>query len=192
MYGILLFKDNFPILPKNTLLKQTLVLFAHPYLEFSQSNRELTNFYVRHQHYHFRDLYEEFPDFHIPAFRERKRIVAYDRFIFHFPLIWFGVPPLLKLWIDEVLDARWLDAASENPLENKEVFFLITTNYRREHFLPGGLIGKDPDTLLSGFYMALEQCGMKRIFTKYIYNADLLSKKEIVLNKQEFSKHLNS
>jgi putative NADPH-quinone reductase len=89
-------------------MKKTLVVFAHPYLEHSNSNAELINFYVRHQHFTLRDIYEEYPNFHIAAFRERKRIKNYDRFIFQFPLIWFGMPPLLKLWIDEVFDRDWL------------------------------------------------------------------------------------
>lgn len=102
-------------------MKKTLVVFAHPYLEHSNSNVELINFYVRHQHYTLRDLYEEYPDFHIAAFRERKRLANYDRFIFQFPLIWFGMPPLLRLWIDEVFDRDWLQPGKYNPLENKEV-----------------------------------------------------------------------
>ncbi|CAG0902604.1 unnamed protein product, partial [Darwinula stevensoni] len=107
------------------ILKNTLIIFAHPYLEHSQSNKELLNFYVRHHHCVFRDLYEEFPDFHIPAFRERKRLKNFDRIIFHFPLIWFGIPPLLKLWIDEVFDLKWQKEDEENPLKNKEAIILI-------------------------------------------------------------------
>lgn len=104
-------------------MKKTLVVFAHPYLEHSNSNAELINFYVRHQHFTLRDIYEEYPNFHIAAFRERKRIKNYDRFIFQFPLIWFGMPPLLKLWIDEVFDRDWLKEDHHNPLEEKRFTF---------------------------------------------------------------------
>jgi glutathione-regulated potassium-efflux system ancillary protein KefG len=66
-------------------MKKTLVVFAHPYLEHSNSNVELINFYVRHQHYTLRDLYEEYPDFHIAAFRERKRLKTMTALFFSFP-----------------------------------------------------------------------------------------------------------
>jgi glutathione-regulated potassium-efflux system ancillary protein KefG len=65
-------------------MKKTLVVFAHPYLEHSNSNVELINFYVRHQHYTLRDLYEEYPDFHIAAFRERKRLKIMTALFFSF------------------------------------------------------------------------------------------------------------
>ncbi|WP_394364328.1 NAD(P)H-dependent oxidoreductase [Chryseobacterium jejuense] len=26
-------------------------------------------------------------------------LANYDRFVFQFPLIWFGMPPLLRLWM---------------------------------------------------------------------------------------------
>jgi len=91
-----------PIAP----LEKTLVLFAHPYFEHSTTNIRLLECYQAMENITFRDLYQDYPDFHIQPFRERKRIVEYDRIIFHFPIIWFGLPPLLKLWIDEVFDMR--------------------------------------------------------------------------------------
>ncbi len=171
-------------------MKNTLVLFAHPYLEHSKSNRELINFYVRHQHYDFRDLYEEYPDFHIPAFRERKRIGNYDRIIFHFPLIWFGIPPLLKLWMDEVFDVKWQKEDINNPMEGQEAIILVTTNFREQHFTKEGQFGHTMDELLSGLFIALNQNNITITDVLYIYNVDGLSKKEIINYKQNFQKIL--
>lgn len=166
------------------------MLFAHPYLEHSKSNRELINFYVRHQHYDFRDLYEEYPDFHIPAFRERKRIGNYERIIFHFPLIWFGIPPLLKLWMDEVFDVKWQKEDINNPMEGQEAIILVTTNFREQHFTKEGQFGHTMDELLSGLFIALNQNNITITDVLYIYNVDGLSKKEIINYKQNFQKIL--
>lgn len=172
-------------------MENTLVLFAHPYLEHSKSNRELINFYVRHQHYTFRDLYEEFPDFHIPAFRERKRIGNYDRIIFHFPLIWFGLPPLLKLWIDEVFDLKWQDEGRQNPLEGKEVVVLVTTNYQQEQFGEQGYFQYSIEELISGLFVVLKQNRLKLKEFLCIYDIDQMDKKEIIRQKQHFMSILN-
>ena len=169
-----------------SVLKNTLVLFAHPYLEHSKSNLELINFYVRHQHYTFRDLYEEYPDFHIAAFRERKRLTGYQRLIIHFPLIFFGIPPLLKLWIDEVFDANWQKKDEENPMQGMEATILITTNGREEDFTKTGKYGYTVEELISGLIVVLKQNEISITDTLIIYNVDNLSKKEIITHKHHF------
>ena len=160
-------------------------------MEFSQNSRTLTNFYEREQNFTFRDLYEEYPDFHIPAFRERKRIVNYDRFVFHFPLIWFGMPPLLRLWLDEVMDGNWLNNYHENPFENKEVYILVTTRSKERSFGKHGKHGYTIEELLSGFLIVLKvfKANLKNIYI--VYDTENLSKKEIIQHKQRFAEILN-
>lgn len=167
-------------------MKSTLVLFAHPYLEYSNSNRELLNFYERHHHFAFRDLYEEYPDFHISAFKERKRLKNYERIIFHFPLIWFGVPPLLKLWIDEVLNRSWLHSDQDNPLEGKEIFILVTTGGKERSFGKNCTYEYTVEELISGLTVSLKcfHAVIKEIMV--VYEVEKLSKKEIIAHKQKF------
>ncbi|WKS94845.1 hypothetical protein [Riemerella columbina] len=50
-------------------MKKTLVLFAHPFLEHSVFNAQVIEVYQGVEGLTFRDLYEEYPDFHIAAFR---------------------------------------------------------------------------------------------------------------------------
>ena len=171
--------------------KKTLVIFTHPYLEYSNSNRELINFYERHLHFTFRDLYDECPDFHIAAFRERKRIKNYDRIIFHFPIIWFGMPPLLRLWIDEVFDRTWLKENEENPLQGKEVFFLVTTGGKEKSFQKNGTYNYTIDELISGLIVSLKVFGAKIKDIMVVYEVEKLSKKEIISHKQKFVELLN-
>lgn len=172
-------------------MKKTLTVFAHPYLEHSNSNVELINFYVRHQHYTLRDLYEEYPDFHIAAFRERKRLKNYDRFIFQFPLIWFGMPPLLRLWIDEVFDQNWLNEDEENPLQGKDIFIVVTTGGSEQAFSKDGAYQYTVDEFISGLIVSLKvfKANIKEIFV--VYEANKLSKKEIIRQKQKFAQILN-
>lgn len=172
-------------------MKKTLVIFAHPYLEYSNSNVELYNFYVRDQHFTLRDLYEEYSDFHIAAFRERKRLKDYERIIFQFPMIWFGVPPLLKLWIEEVLDREWLKEGNHNPFENKEIYIVVTTGGKERSYTKEGTYQYTVEDLISSLIVSLKvfKANIKHI--KVVYEANKLSKKEIILHKHEFIKMLN-
>lgn len=150
----------------------------------------LLNFYVRHHHYTFRDLYEEYADFHIPAFRERKRIIHFDRIIFHFPLIFFGIPPLLKLWIDEVFDVSWRLDAAENPMKGKEAVILITAGSKEELFGRDGQYHYTIEEMISGLLVTLKTNEIKLLDILPIYNAELISKKEIIAHKAMFDKIL--
>ena len=158
--------------------KKTLVIFAHPYLEYSNSNRELINFYERHQHFTFRDLYEEYPDFHIASFRERKRIRDYERLVFHFPLIWFASPPLLKLWIDEVFDLKWL-SEDQNPLKNKDAVIIVTVGGKEENYSENGLYGTTISDLMKFLTLSLKVNSIEVKEILAIHNADDLTKAEL-------------
>lgn len=172
-------------------VKTTLVIFAHPYLEHSNSNIELYNFYVRDQHFTLRDLYEDYAEFHIAAFRERKRLSNYDRIIFQFPIIWFGIPPLLKLWIDEVFDRNWLQEGVENPLENKEVYIIVTTGGKERSFTKEGTYKHTVPELISSLVVSLNVFNADLKNITVVYEANKLSKKEIIAEKQKFIKTLN-
>ncbi len=166
-------------------MKKTLVIFAHPYFEYSTSNLQLIKTYEGVENVVFKDLYEDYPDFHIPAFRERKRIREFERLVFHFPLIWFSVPPLLKLWIDEVFDMTW-NLEINHPLQNKDAIIIVTIGGKEENYTPDGLYKTTIEELLKSLTLSLKvnQIEVKELMA--IHNADDLTKKEL----QEISKNM--
>ncbi|QCX53450.1 NAD(P)H-dependent oxidoreductase [Elizabethkingia sp. JS20170427COW] len=161
-------------------MNKTLVLFAHPYYEHSQTNARLIQAYQNCEHITFRDLYEDYPDFNIQAFKERKRMVVYDTLIFHFPLIWFGMPPLLKLWIDEVFDMKWIaENDIPNPLLGKKVHLVVTAGGSPHAFSDIGKYHYPLETFLAPLTQCIEISGMTLESSHFIYNADNLSYPEL-------------
>ena len=126
----------------------------------------------------FKDLYEEYPDFHIATFRERKRIRDFERLIFHFPLIWFGLPPLLKLWIDEVFDMNWIPK-EDDPLSNKDAAIIVTIGGKEENYLENGLYETTIPELMKQLTLSLKvnNIDMMEIFA--IHNSDDLKEDEL-------------
>ena len=171
-------------------MKKTLVLFAHPYFEHSTTNVRLLECYDDMDNVTFRDLYEDYPDFHIQPFRERKRIVEYQRIIFHFPIIWFGLPPLLKLWIDEVFDMRWITETGLNILSGKDALIVTSVGGRELNYATDGKFKTTIEELLSGLKVSLDvnNIDLKKIHV--IYNADNLSEDELAFQFQELSETL--
>ena len=159
-------------------MKKTLVIFAHPYFEYSTSNVALIKVYDRVENLDFKDLYEEYPDFHIQAFKERKRIREYKRLIFHFPLIWFSIPPLLKLWIDEVFDMTWT-MEKNHPLQNKDAIIIVTVGGKAEHYTHEGMYETTIAELLNSLTLSLKvnQIEVKKLIA--VHNSDDLTKIEL-------------
>lgn len=161
-------------------MNQKLVLFAHPYFEHSQTNVRLVQAYQNCENVTFRDLYEEYPDFNIQAFRERKRLVAYDTFIIHFPLIWFGMPPLLKLWIDEVFDFKWLtEYKNDNPISGKNAYIVVTVGGTKFAYSEEGRYEMEVQDYLRTLTECIKIAEMKLEDFIVIYNADNLTPLEL-------------
>jgi len=176
--------------PFTNHLKNTLVLFAHPYFEHSTTNVRLLECYDDLDSITFRDLYQDYPDFHIQPFRERKRIVEYDRIIFHFPIIWFGLPPLLKLWIDEVFDMRWISESGINILSGKDALIITSVGGRESNYTQEGKYGTGVEELLSGLKVSLHVNNINLKKIHIIYNADNLNETELNLLSQELAETL--
>ena len=168
-------------------MKKTLVIFAHPYFEYSSANVELIKAYDRSDQLTFKDLYEEYPDFHIATFKERKRIREYERLVFHFPLIWFGLPPLLRLWIDEVFDMSW-KAESDHPLVNKDAIIIVTIGAKEENYQKDGLYKTEIEELMKPLTLSLEVNGINIKETISVYEADDLKTEEL----QEFTRQIKN
>lgn len=166
------------------------MIFAHPYFEYSTSNVELIKVYDGVDHLVFKDLYEEYPDFHIQAFKERKRIRDYERLVFHFPLIWFSIPPLLKLWIDEVFDMTWT-TEKNHPLQNKDAVIIVTVGGKAEHYTAEGMYGSTLEELLKSLTLSLKvnQIEVKEFIA--IHCSDDLTKFDLDTHSEKIKKTLN-
>lgn len=106
---------------------KTLILFAHPRLERSKFNKSMLNRIPKHPDISFVDLYEWYPDFNIDIEKEKSRLVAHDLIIWHHPIYWYSCPPLLKQWMDMVLEFQWAYGPGGNALAGKKVFNCVTT-----------------------------------------------------------------
>ncbi|WP_300669150.1 NAD(P)H-dependent oxidoreductase [Soonwooa sp.] len=172
-------------------MKKTLVLFAHPYFEHSTTNVELVKVYEKHSYTVLRDIYEEYPDFHIQPFRERKRMQNFDRVIFHFPLIWFGMPPLLKLWIDEVMDFKWMCQDDDNPFSGKEAIIVVTAGANEESYSEKGMYHTKISDLTLGLKLCIETNNLILKDEIIIYQADDIKMFELESYMKKLNKILN-
>lgn len=115
-------------------MKKVLILFAHPRFENSRANRALLQAVQRLDFVTVHDLYERYPDFNIDVATEKKLLTDHQLIIWQFPLYMYGPPPILKQWIDLVLEYGWAHGAGGCSLENKILAVAVTTGGSREAY----------------------------------------------------------
>jgi glutathione-regulated potassium-efflux system ancillary protein KefG len=115
-----------------------LILFAHPRLERSVNNQLLVRHIPETPEITFHDLYEKYADFNINLEYEKKLLLNHDIVVFQHPFYWYSYPPLLKQWIDIVLEFGWAYGPGGEALKGKILFCAITTGGQRAAYSRDG------------------------------------------------------
>lgn len=119
-------------------MAKVLVLFSHPMLEKSVTQIELIKNIKELHGITFHDLYQLYPDFDIDVEREQRLLLNHDIIIWQFPFYWYSCPPLLKQWIDLVLEHGWAYGKEGNNLKGKWIFNAISTGGPQFGYQEGG------------------------------------------------------
>lgn len=143
-------------MPENKIL----ILFAHPLFEKSNANKALVNQIPKSDQITFHDLYEEYPDFDIDVKREQQLLLDHDIIIWHHPMYWYSCPPLLKQWIDMVLEHNWAYGKKGINLKGKIIFQVITTGGDKENYCETGRDRYTVIDLLEPFIQTAKVCNM--------------------------------
>ncbi len=141
-------------------INKILILFFHPLFEKSCANKALVQNIPNSKNITFHDLYEEYPDFDIDVKREQLLLTNHDIIIWHHPMYWYNCPPLMKQWIDMVLEYGWAYGKNGNALKDKIVFQVITTGGDRESFCETGYDRYRIVNLLEPFNQTAKVCNM--------------------------------
>lgn len=119
-------------------MRKVLILFAHPKFEQSDVNYALIQSIKNLENIHVRDLYELYPDFNIDIQAEQEILFEYEVIIWHHPIYWYSCPPLLKQWIDLVLEFGWAYGPGGGFLKNKYVMNVVTSGGSKEVYAEDG------------------------------------------------------
>jgi NAD(P)H dehydrogenase (quinone) len=109
-----------------------------------------------------------------------------DAVILQFPLWWFGMPAILKGWVDRVFangfaygvgehsDRRWGDRYGEGVLAGKRAMLIVTAGGWPEHYSERGINGPIDDLLFPIHHGVLFYPGCQVLPPFVVYRADRL------------------
>jgi len=140
--------------------KKILIVFAHPKFERSSNNILLVKSIPQIPEITFHDLYELYPDFNINVESEKKLLSENNIIVLQHPFYWYSAPPLMKQWIDLVLEFGWAYGPGGNALQDKIIFNAITSGGQRSAYSKEGHNRFTINELLAPFDQTAYLCKM--------------------------------
>lgn len=138
-----------------------LVLLAHPDLRHSRVNRRLAERLGAETGIRLRDLYALYPDYWIDKAAERQALAGARLIVWLHPLHWYGMPPLMKLWVDEVLAHGYAYGREGRALAGKDLLLVCSTGGRQASYSASGPHGHEFAAFLPPYRQTATVCHMR-------------------------------
>ena len=173
-------------------MKKILVLFAHPRYEQSRTNRILIEGIKKMEGVTIHDLYERYPDFNIDIYIEKDLLTHHDVVIRHHPFYWYSCPPLMKQWIDMVLEFGWAYGPDGNALVGKKSLNVLTAGGTREVYCSEGKNNYTIKEFLRPFEQTARLCGMEYLPPYAVMGTHKLSEEQLTDHVSQYQQLIKS
>jgi glutathione-regulated potassium-efflux system ancillary protein KefF len=178
-----------------------LVLVAHPQMEQSRVNRALMRAARAIEHrgvdagaptVAVRDLYALYPDYLIDTAAEQAALAAAKLVVWQHPIHWYSMPPLMKLWVDDVLAFGWAYGPGGRAVQGKDLWLVATTGGPEESYRPDNYNRYFFDAFLPPFEQTAALCGMRFLPPLMLHGAHRASDAEVAAHAQVYGERLAS
>lgn len=135
--------------------------------------------------------------------QEQEKILWADLIIFQFPFWWFGMPAILKGWIDRVFafgfaygtgkyeGKHWGDRYGDGSLKGKKAMLSTTIGGRKPQYEERGINGNIDDLLFPIQHGMLWYTGISIIPAEILYQAHSLSEHDLNIYLEGLKKKLD-
>ena len=171
---------------------RVLVLAAHPSLQWSHVNQPLMAAADALPHVKVRDLYALYPDYLIDVQAEQALAAEADLIVWQHPIHWYGMPPLMKLWLDEVLTVGWAYGPGGQALRGKDLWLVLSTGGSEAAYHPQGYNRYLFDAFLPPYEQTAAACGLRFLPPMVLHGAHHLAEGELDQHLRTYTQRLDS
>ena len=150
---------------------KALVIVAHPHLKQSVANKRIIESLKDMEHVTIHNLYDNYPYFHIDVKKEQNLLRAHNLIVFQHPFLWYSMPALLKLWVDEVLTSGFAYGPNGDELKSKMFQLSITAGGDIDTFQDQGTHRHSVDQFLTGYKQICHFCQMRWLEPLVLYGS---------------------
>jgi glutathione-regulated potassium-efflux system ancillary protein KefG len=156
-----------------------LVLFAHPAFERSRVHRSLVRAVRDLEGVTFHDLYELYPDFDVDVPREQELLVAHELYVLQHPFHWYGPPPLVKQWLDLVLEQGWAYGSGGTALRGKRMLSALSAGGSDSSYSAGGYNRHTIAELVAPLAQTFRLCGVDFLPPFVVFGTQAMGEAEL-------------
>jgi glutathione-regulated potassium-efflux system ancillary protein KefF len=164
-------------------MSDVLILAAHPELGHSRVHRALLEALRAESgstsRWALRDLYALYPDYLIDVPAEQAALQAARLVVWLHPIHWYGMPPLMKLWCDEVLAFGWAYGPGGTALARKDLWLVVSTGGTEDSYRPDGHNRYFIDAFWPPYEQTAALCRMRFLPPAVLHGAHRASDEEI-------------
>lgn len=131
-------------------------------------------------------MYELYPDFNINIKAEQQDLLNADLVIIQHPFFWYAAPPLVKQWIDLVLEHNWAYGSMGDQLKGKKIMHIVSSGGTFDSYSRDGKNQYTYSELLRPFELTYKLCQMEQLPPFIISGANKISNDDL----EERSKQL--
>lgn len=142
-------------------MNKTLVLYAHPYPGKSRATQRLLQVLQEQADFEIHSLYERYPDFDIDVQAEQQALQAAQNLVWLSPVYWYGVPALLKHWMDMVLEYGWAYGPGGTVLQGKRCWWIASAGAEQAQYSSQGSHRRPFAEYLAPIEGSALYCGME-------------------------------
>ena len=177
-------------------MARILILLAHPQIEQSRATRALADaarqLATTQPGLALRDLYALYPDYLVDVAAEQAALAGVELLVWLHPIHWYGMPPLMKLWLDEVFAFGWAYGPGGTALAGADLWLVTSTGGLESSYHPSG----HNRYLFDGFMPPYEQtatlAGLRFLPPLVLHGAHKADAEEIAAHAAVFAQRLRS
>lgn len=166
------------------------VIYAHPTPRRSRVNHPLAEALAALPHVEVRELYRLYVDYDIDVVAEQRLLSTAETVVLQFPVRWYSVPALMKLWLDDVLESGWAYGPGGTALRGKSMLAVASAGGHADAYGPDGAHGHP----IEDFLLPLEQtallCGMTWLPPVVLHDADNADTDAVARHIEHVARHL--
>ena len=175
-------------------MSDIVILVAHPQQEQSSVNRALLQS-VRSAGLpgvELRDLYALYPDYLIDVAAEQAALAPARLVVWQHPIHWYGMPPLMKLWLDEVFSFGWAYGPGGLALQGKDLWLVASTGGPAESYRPDSYNRYFFDAFLPPYEQTAVLAGMRFLPPLLLHGAHRVDKAQLAAHADTYLQRLSS
>lgn len=169
-----------------------LVITAHPQMELSRVNRALMAAAAEVPRVEVRDLYALYPDYLIDVSAEQKALQSARLVVWQHPIHWYHMPPLMKLWLDEVLAFGWAYGHEGTALQGKDLWLVASTGGPNDSYQPASYNRYHFEAFLPPYEQTATLCGMRFLPPMVLHGAHRVTRPELDEHARTLAQRLGS